>query len=90
MAVALGLASWWFFKRPSWASAAAVVLACASLWIPNGNGWALAALPLIVVASRLDLRVPRLKWAFYAFYPAHLAALWLIRIPMSKAGYLFF
>lgn len=90
MAVALGLASWWFFKRPSWASAAAVVLACASLWIPNGNGWALAALPLIVAASRLDLRVPRLKWAFYAFYPAHLAALWLIRIPMSNAGYLFF
>ena len=31
-----------------------------------------------------------LRWAFYAYYPLHLAALWLIRIPMSKAGYLFF
>ena len=34
--------------------------------------------------------LPRLRWAFYAYYPLHLAALWLIRIPMSKAGYLFF
>jgi hypothetical protein len=90
MAVALGLASWWFFKRPSWFAAAAVVAACASLWFVNGNNWALLALPLIMAVSRLDLSVPRLRWAFYAFYPAHLAALWLIRIPMSKAGYLFF
>jgi hypothetical protein len=39
---------------------------------------------------RASMRVPRLRWAFYAYYPLHLAALWLIRIPMSKAGYLFF
>ncbi|WP_277957831.1 TraX family protein [Burkholderia plantarii] len=44
------------------------------------------ALPGLAV----DVRVPRLRWAFYAYYPLHLASLWLIRIPMSKAGYLFF
>ena len=54
------------------------------------NAQALASLPLLLVASRVDLPMPRLRWAFYAYYPLHLAALWLIRIPMSKAGYLFF
>jgi len=45
---------------------------------------------VLFLASRVDVRLPRLRWAFYAYYPLHLAALWLIRIPMSKAGYLFF
>ena len=52
--------------------------------------WALVALPAVLVASLFDLRMPRLRWVFYAYYPIHLFALCLIRIPMSKAGYLFF
>lgn len=52
--------------------------------------WALAALPVVAAAAHVDVRLPRLRWAFYAYYPLHLIALWLIRIPMSKAGYLFF
>ena len=89
-AVAFGLAVWSYTRRPSWAAAAVAVLACAALWFINRNLWALAALPVLFLASRVDVRVPRLRWAFYAYYPLHLAALWLIRIPMSKAGYLFF
>lgn len=64
--------------------------ACGSLWFINGNFWGLVALPLVVGAMHVDLRLPRLRWVFYAYYPLHLAALLLIRIPMSKAGYLFF
>lgn len=89
-AVAFGLAVWSYRKRPTWAAAAVALLACAALWFINRNLWALASLPLLLVASRVDLPMPRLRWAFYAYYPLHLAALWLIRIPMSKAGYLFF
>lgn len=89
-AVAFGLAVWSYTRRPSWAAAAVAVLACAALWFVNRNLWALAALPVLFLASRVDVRVPRLRWAFYAYYPLHLASLWLIRIPMSKAGYLFF
>lgn len=89
-AVAFGLAVWSYTRRPSWAAAAVALLACAALWFINRNLWALAALPVLFLASRVDVRVPRLRWAFYAYYPLHLAALWLIRIPMSKAGYLFF
>jgi hypothetical protein len=66
------------------------VLACVTLAVINRNYWAVAALPIIVLAMFGDLRCPRWKWAFYAYYPAHLAGLCLIRIPMSHAGYLFF
>ncbi|WP_264857423.1 TraX family protein [Burkholderia cenocepacia] len=89
-AIVLGLAVWSYCKRPTWTAAAVALLALAALWFINRNLWALAVLPLLLVASRIDLSMPRLRWAFYAYYPLHLAALWLIRIPMSKAGYLFF
>lgn len=89
-AVAFGLAVWSYARRPSWTAALVALLACAGLWFINRNLWAMVTLPVLVLASRVDLRLPRLCWAFYAYYPLHLVVLWLIRIPMSKAGYLFF
>ena len=89
-ALALGLAVWLYCRRPSWLAIALAAAAFAGLWYVNGNPWAFAAVPIALGASGADLRVPRLRWVFYAYYPAHLVALWLIRIPMSKAGYLFF
>jgi len=50
----------------------------------------MAALALIMIATHIDLSVPRLRRVFYFYYPLHLAMLWLIRIPMSKVGYLVF
>ena len=89
-ALAFGLAVWWYCKRPSWMALTLALVALVALGFVNGNLWALAALPVVLVASRVDMRVPRLRWVFYAYYPAHLIAIWLIRIQMSKAGYLFF
>ncbi len=43
----------------------------------NGNGWALLALPLMQL-GRLQLPLPRLRWAFYGYYVAHLAVIGLI------------
>ena len=88
-AVVLGLAVWCYCKSPSWTALLVAPLACAALWPVNGNFWALAAVPVVAAATRLDLRVPRLRWVFYAYYPLHLTALWLIRFPMRKAGFLF-
>ncbi len=51
------------------------VSATAALAIVNGNQWALAALPLILLATRVALQVPRRQQVFYLYYPAHLAAL---------------
>lgn len=78
-AVIFGLAVWSYTRRPNWTAAVIGVLACAALQLINGNPWALAALPIFWLASRMDLRLPRLRWAFYIYYPLHLAALWLIR-----------
>jgi hypothetical protein len=89
-ALAFGIAVWWYCKRPGWMPLALALAALASLWFVNNNLMALAAVPVVLAASLVDLRVPRLRWVFYGYYPLHLFALWLIRIPMSKAGYLFF
>jgi hypothetical protein len=89
-AILMGVALWFYAKRPTATALLVAVLACASLAFINRDFWALAALPVIAAATRIDVRCTRWKWAFYAYYPAHLTALWLIRIPMSHAGYLFF
>ena len=89
-AILFGIAVWFYAKRPTVTALVVGVLSCASLAFINGNLWALAALPVIAAVTRIKLHIPRWKWAFYAYYPAHLTALWLIRIPMRHAGYLFF
>ncbi len=89
-AIILGLAVCSYRKRPTWTAAGLALLALTALWFINGNLWALAAVPLLPIAACLDLPIPRLRWVFYAYYPLHLGTLWLIRIPMRHAGYLFF
>ncbi|MGL4755805.1 MAG: TraX family protein [Aeromonadaceae bacterium] len=91
--LSIGLSSYWFFKSNAWNAAAAVLIACGALWFINGNNWAVLAIPIVMLASKAPLPAlpwPRTTWFFYSYYPIHLFALWLIRIPMSKAGYLFF
>jgi hypothetical protein len=88
--LALGTAVWLYCRQPSWIAIGIAVAGLAGICYINGNGWALAAIPLILAVSGANLRVPRLRWAFYVFYPLHLTALLLIRIPMAKLGYLFF
>ncbi|VTU46193.1 conjugal transfer protein TrbP (plasmid) [Variovorax sp. SRS16] len=89
-AIGFAIAVWSFARSSTWRDLIFAFACCALLWVINRNFWALAALPLLGVLSRIDLAIPRVWWIFYAFYPAHLVALWLIRIPMAKAGYLFF
>lgn len=76
-AVLACVAAWGYCRRPSAARLALWVLAVAALGLVNRNLWALVAFPIIFTAGAVRLRVPRWKYAFYAFYPAHLAALWL-------------
>ena len=88
-AVALGLCCWWYCKTPSAWALLGALLSCFLLGAVNGNHWALAALPLIGLVTRSGIPVPRMRWVFYAYYPAHLVAIVLLRIPMARAGYLF-
>lgn len=80
----------WCEKRAPVLASPLLIAGCFALWLINGNPWVLAVLPLIGVAALVDIRMPRWQWAFYVYYPLHLAAIWLVMIPMRYAGYLFF
>jgi hypothetical protein len=46
----------------------------------NMNFYALLAVPLLYLAPKVNLTVSRLKYFFYAFYPAHFAVLWIMKM----------
>lgn len=72
------LAAWWHFKTANKVAVVVCTLALAALFVVNKNLWALAAVPLMLAAPLVDLKTPRLRHMFYAYYPAHLAALLLL------------
>jgi|RifCSPlowO2_12_1023861.scaffolds.fasta_scaffold11231_7 hypothetical protein len=89
-AVFLVVVTYLFCKKPNlWRFFGVFVALCSLTWI-NGNGYALLALPVAAVIVHHTFNLPRFQWLFYGFYPVHLAVLLLVRIPMEKAGYLFF
>jgi hypothetical protein len=78
-AIGATVAAWYWWREPSWRPALAWAL-CMALLVPlSGNAWAFAAVPIVLMASSLDLTVPRLRWVFYAAYPLHLTILWCTR-----------
>jgi hypothetical protein len=77
--VACGLAAWAFCRKPTELRLGIWILATLSLSVVNQNAWAIAAIPLILGASKLTLRTPRIKWAFYALYPFHLLVFMIVR-----------
>jgi hypothetical protein len=89
-AVAFGIAIWSYTKQPSGPALILAVISCGALGYINGNQWALASLLILAGTPVVNFRCVRNRWFFYAFYPVHLTMIWLARIPLSHAGYLFF
>lgn len=75
--VVLVVVTWLWLRWPTLGGFLGVVIALGSLTVVNGSQAALWALPVVLLASGLQTRLPRAQWLFYAFYPAHLAAFWL-------------
>ncbi len=75
MGVLCCLGAWLFCREASPSRLLLWFLGTLSITVVNGNAWALAAIPLVLMAGRAALRLPRLTWAFYTFYPAHLLLL---------------
>lgn len=73
--VAMVCTAWAFFRAPSTEGILLALVAAAGLYVTNGNFYALWAFPVVLLASRLNISLPRSPWAFYTFYPAHLLAL---------------
>ena len=85
-AIAMTVAVWHYVRRPGWAALLVWIGATAALYMINRNAWALAALPMIFMATRIDLAIPRLRHVFYVYYPLHLWVIWLLlRLWISRA-----
>ena len=80
MGVLSCLGAWLFCRDASTSRLLLWFLGTLSLTVVNGNAWALAAIPMVLMAGRIALRLPRLTWVFYAFYPAHLLLLLGVRL----------
>jgi hypothetical protein len=80
MGVLCCLGAWLFCRDASRSRLLLWFLGTLSLAVINGNAWALVAIPIVLVAGRLSFRLPRLTWAFYTFYPAHLLILLGVRL----------
>lgn len=73
--LAVCAAAWALARRPDRLRWGAWIACVGALSIVNRNAWALGAVPVALVAYRVDLQVPRVRWLFYIAYPAHLTAL---------------
>ncbi|MDD2832376.1 MAG: TraX family protein [Methylotenera sp.] len=73
------LVAWSYCRHPSAVGLLALVIALATLFYVNDNHWALAALLVLLMFMRVDIKLPRLKWFFYVYYPAHISILWGIK-----------
>lgn len=71
------LGAWAYCRAPTPLRLTLWIMALASLSVVNRNFAALAVLPLLWCAARADIPLERSRWVFYAFYPIHLAVIWL-------------
>ena len=79
IAVGYVLAAWTYCKMQKVWALFVWLLSTASLGLINDNAWAVAAIPVIWLISKINFKLPRLKWVFYAYYPLHLAILFSIQ-----------
>lgn len=89
-AILLVVATWWYFRTGSRYAVIPLIISFVGLYLINGNAYAVLAIPVLILLTNINLPLIRFKHLFYWFYPIHLIALLLIRIPMAEAGYLFF
>jgi len=78
--VACCLAAWAYCREPNRRHLLLWILGTMSLSVVNGNAWALGSIPLLFLVTKLNVRVPRWRWAFYALYPLHLLAILIVKL----------
>ena len=82
--IAFVLSAWWYFKTSNKAAIVVCILALATLYVIIENLWALAAIPVMLVAPMIKCQVPRIRHAFYVYYPAHLAVILFVSALFGK------
>jgi hypothetical protein len=75
----LCVATWSYARAPNWPALLSGAAALIALRLINGNDFALLGIPVLALASFWWWPLPRARFVFYAFYPLHLTALWLLQ-----------
>ncbi len=78
MAIIFCICVWRYCVEPRPLLLLCAFVALGSFALVNGNSWALVALPIIICAQYVTLKIPRIRYFFYVFYPAHLAMILLV------------
>lgn len=76
--VFLCLSSWFYCRKPSLLSLFTLIFAFLLLNAQNENHWAALSLVIIYLGTKIDLKVPRIRYLFYIYYPLHLSILYLL------------
>ncbi len=71
-------AAWSYCKKPSSLALIGWLIAYLLLDFINNNHWALLSIPIIYLATKVDLKIPRIPYLFYIYYPLHLSILYLL------------
>ena len=75
MGQAVVMTAWWYFRSGRHIALVSVIAATALLFVINRNFYAVFSIVLLVGAQYVNVRIPRLKNIFYAYYTLHLAVL---------------
>jgi len=78
------LAAWYFCKKPSMVSLFVWIASTVSLGFVFPGNWGLLAIPTIFMATKFNFKLPRLRLAFYAYYPTHFVVLIAIKMLMGR------
>ncbi|MGC1183181.1 TraX family protein [Legionella sp.] len=74
------ITAWFYCKRPSITRLLTCLVAYLFLGELNGNHWAVLSLVFIIAATKIKIKLPRIRHFFYYYYPAHLWIMYLIRL----------
>ncbi len=72
------LTCWFFCRKPSLLTAFAWFIAYLLLDKINGNHWALLSLLVIYLATKNEVKIPRIRYLFYIYYPLHLTLFYFL------------
>ena len=77
--VVLCVGFWLYCKKPTFAAMLMLLAGYTLLYYSNENNWGLASLPIISLLIPFDLKIPRLRFLFWIYYPAHLSLFVVIK-----------
>jgi hypothetical protein len=77
------IAAYFYCKSPNRLHLLFWIASVTALTAININFYAMLAIPLILLAPKVSINIPRFKYFFYSFYPLHFALLWIYKVSMT-------